>query len=327
MKSMRSYPPLSYHWALRRPPNGVSRGDRWRTRASWLLVGLPLALLGVPVAWPLRVALACVGVALAAIARSVATRPTETASGWIVADPRGITRQRSAGDVRLVRWSERFGLVVLSNESKTRGLLAITTAEHTRYVPVRVSGEPDAAAVRDLFLHGPSLSDGDVALVPVEADEALSATDALALVDVARAHDRGAVGRILLSDPRGVPVVLEGTELRAGERVIDLAAPLEWRAFLFLESAGPLGAVVQATWVRQAGTEVVLVAPQPDTREPAPRGTRVPSIPDAPPPLELRLAIERLFMAPFRHALDRAPRASRTLPSARRPRTAGQAPS
>ena len=46
------------------------------------------------------------------------------------------------------------------------------------------------------------------------------------------------IDRILLSDPRGAAVVLEGNELRAGDRVIDLTAPLEWRAFLFLESAG-----------------------------------------------------------------------------------------
>ncbi len=254
-------------------------------------------------------------------------RPVHAAPGWIVADPTGIARHRADGDARLVVWAERFGLVVLSNESRTRGLLAITTREHTRYVPIRVADEADAAQARELFGRASVLADTDVALAPIDREEALSAADALALVATTRARDRGAVGRILLSDPRGVAVVLEGTELRAGDRVIDLTAPLEWRAFLFLESAGPLGAVVQATWVRQAGTEVVLVAPQADTREPSPRGSRVPSIPDAPPPIELRMAIERLFMAPLRHALDRAPRASRAPTSASRPRSAGHAAS
>jgi hypothetical protein len=245
-----------------------------------------------------------------------------------VVDPNGIARHRSSGDARLVSWAERFGLVVLSNESRTRGLLAITTPEQTRYVPVRVVDELDSTSARELFARGPSLSDTDVALAPLDGDEALSAADALALVGTVRAHDRAAIDRILLSDPRGAEVVLEGTELRAGARVIDLTAPLEWRAFLFLESAGPLGAVVQATWVRQAGVEVVLVAPQADTREPAPRGGRVPSIPDAPPPIELRMAIERLFMAPFRYALDRAPRVVRAAPtSSSRPRGEGHAAS
>jgi hypothetical protein len=273
------------------------------------------------------VGIALVGllVALAVVLRS---RAPESTAGWIVADPNGIARHRSTGDARLVFWAERFGLVVLSNESKTRGLLAITTTQQTRYLPVRVAGDADASAARELFARGAALADNDVALAPLDGDEALSATDALALVETAGAHDRSALGRILLSDPRGAAVVLEGAELRAGDRVIDLTAPLEWRAFLFLESAGGLSAVVQATWVRQSGTEVVLVAPQADTRDAlAPRrSSRVPSIPDAPPPIELRMAIERLFMAPLQHALDAAPRASRSSVPAASPRQEGRAP-
>ncbi len=231
--------------------------------------GLPLAIAACALPAPLVARL--VGVAhpsgSGSRSRGSAGRPSEAAAGWIVVDPNGIARHRSSGDARLVFWAERFGLVVLSNESKTRGLLAITTPEQTRYLPVRVADESDAAIAPELFARGAALADSDVALAPLDGDEALSAADALVLVGAVRAHDRAAIGRLLLSDPRGAAVVLEGTELRAGERVIDLTAPLEWRAFLFLESAGPLSAVVQATWVRQAGTEVVFVAPQADTRE------------------------------------------------------------
>jgi hypothetical protein len=317
MKSAGARPPLLLRWPLRRAVERVSAARRWLDRAEWFLA--PMALLAGVV--PLPVGARVVGVVLVglglALARVLRARPRDRAAGWIVVDPNGIARHRSSGDARLVFWAERFGLVVLSNESKTRGLIAITTPEQTRYVPVRVAGAQDEAAARELFARGPSLGDTDVALAPLERDEALSAADAVALVAAVRAHDRSAIDRILLSDPHGAAVVLEGTELRAGERLIDLTAPLEWRAFLFLESAGPLGAVVQATWVRQAGTEVVLVAPQGDTRDPAPRG-RFSSIPDAPPPIELRIAIERLFMAPLRHALDGAPRASRSpAPTAR----------
>jgi hypothetical protein len=319
-------PPLLVRWPLRRAAEYVSSGRRWLDRAEWILAPLVLLALALPVPIAARVVGVVLGGLGLALARRVRARPRDPGAGWIVVDPNGIARHRSTGDARLVFWAERFGLVVLSNESKTRGLLAITTPEQTRYVPVRVADEIDAASAHELFARGPSLSDTDVALAPLDGDEALSAADALALVATVRAHDRTAIDRILLSDPRGAAVVLEGTELRAGARVIDLTAPLEWRAFLFLESAGPLGAVVQATWVRQAGTEVVLVAPQADTREPAPRGGRVPSIPDAPPPIELRMAIERLFMAPFRHALDRAPRVVRSAPtSSSRPE--GHAPS
>ncbi len=306
---------------MRRGAAEASGARRRLERAEWLAVPLAILAAASPVPIPARitgVVLAGLALLLAVVVRS---RPREGAAGWILVDPNGIARHRPTGDARLVFWAEKFGLVVLSNESKTRGLLAITTPEQTRYVPVRVSGADDVVAARELFARGPSLGDADVAFAPIEGDEALSAADALALVGCVRARDAMAIGRILLSDPRGAAVVLEGAELRAGGRVIDQTAPLEWRAFLFLESAGPLGAVVQATWVRQAGTEVVLVAPQADTRDPAPRSGRTPSIPDAPPPIELRMAIERLFMAPFRHALDGAPRALRTTipPSSSRP--------
>jgi hypothetical protein len=299
----------------------MSVARRWLGRAEWFAVLLAAfaAILPVPVA--ARIAIGLLVALGLALAIGLRRRRPDSVAGWITVDPNGIARHRFSADARLVFWGERFGLVVLSNESKTRGLLALTTPEQTRYIPVRVAGAEDTAAAKELFARGPSLGDADAALAPHEGDEALSAGDALALVGAVRARDAAAIDRILLSDPHGAAVVLEGNELRAGSRLIDLTAPLEWRAFLFLEAAGPLGAVVQATWVRQAGTEVVLVAPQADTREVVPRGGRAPSIPDAPPPIELRMAIERLFMAPFRHALDRAPRALRspTVPPSPRP--------
>ena len=311
MKSARTKP-LLLRWPLRRPQARPSLGRRGLERAEWIAVPLAIAAGASPIPLPVRAAcLVLVGLALV-LAVLLRSRPRESAAGWIIVDPNGIARHRSRGDARLVFWAERFGLVVLSNDSKTRGLLAITTPEQTRYVPIRVVDADDAVAARELFARGPSLGDADAAFAPRDGDEALSAADALAVVGAVRARDASAIDRILLSDPHGAAVVLEGTVLHAGGRVIDLTAPLEWRAFLFLESAGPLGAVVQATWVRQAGTEVVLVAPQGDSRDSMPRGGRVPSIPDAPPPIELRMAIERLFMTPLRHALDRAPRALRS---------------
>jgi hypothetical protein len=318
-------------WPLRRPMAPVSVARKWLSRAEWFAVPLAVSAVALPISVAARLTLVLlVGLAfsLTVLFRS---RGADSATGWIVVDPNGIARHRSSGDARLVFWAERFGLVVLANESKTRGLLAITTREQTRYLPVRVAGADDAPFAKTLFARGAALGDSDVALAPPDGDEALSAADALALVEIVRAHDRAAIDRILLSDPRGASVVLEGTELRAGERVIDLTAPLEWRAFLFLESAGPFSAVVQATWVRQAGAEVVLVAPQADTRDALSprRGARVPSIPDAPPPIEHRMAIERLFMAPLRHALDAAPRVPRSsmpAPSARPDGSGGQAP-
>jgi hypothetical protein len=281
-----------------------------------------------------RVACALVVAALLAAALVSRRRGALAPAGWIVADGAGVSRERAGAAVRLAPWGGRFGVAVLAGESQGRGLLAFTTSEATRLVPVRAraDGDDDAAAARELFARASSIPDAELPSATDDGgDDALSAADALRLLAAIRAREPAAVDRILLSDPRGAPIVLEGHELRAGERVIDLTQPLEWRSFLFLESAGPLAAVVQATWVRQAGVEVVLVAPMhPDATSVSPSAPHASrprdarwstSAPDAAPPIELRMAIERLFMAPLRHALDRAPRASRApAPSSTRTR-------
>jgi hypothetical protein len=250
------------------------------------------------------------GLGLAWVLRS--RDPGIVASGWVIVDEDGISRERDGAVTRLADWGSQLGVVVLADEKRDRGLLALTSLAATRYVPVRTAGPDDAEAARDLFAGGTSITDAELRLARGDDEGALSARDASVLLAALRARDPRAEGRIVLSDSRGGHVVLEGDLLRAGDRVIDLTSPLEWRAFLFVEATGasaPVASVVQATWVRQAGVEVVLVADA--AREPShPRGTRV-SHPDAPPPLELRIAIERLFMAPLRSALDRAPRASR----------------
>jgi len=154
-------------------------------------------------------------------------------------------------------------------------------------------------------------------------------------------EDRGAFDRCFLSDTRGSPVVLDGAELRIGRKWFDLRAPLRWRASLFQEPFGgafpssDLDAsqsfasgvmIYQATWVQQGMSEAVLVsllgslasASPPAT---GPRG-ETPEIvsavlrdlrlmqaaPGPPPPFELRVGIEHMFMLPLRAALDRAPR-------------------
>jgi hypothetical protein len=122
-----------------------------------------------------------------------------------------------------------------------------------------------------------------------------------------------------------------------------LNAPIEWRAFLFQELGAYAVSVCQATWVRQADVEVVFVASV------ASEGTEVRETDAAvraagegalvrralardvrlmqatagePPPRELRCAIDRTFMLPVRHALDRAPRAARASAPSHRTATA-----
>jgi hypothetical protein len=287
---------------------------------------------------------AAAGFVLAAIgatrlAMMIRARPKKPPpAGWIAVDAKGLERSDASGSARLADWGARFGVTVIANESRDRGLLAFTTAEQTRYVRVRVTGA-EAHAARDLFARASIAAESDVMLGARGADEpVLTATDALRLLEALRVRAADALDRILLSDSRGVPVVLDGDELRLGERIIDLRAPLEWRGFMFFETAGQMSTVVQATWVRQAGFELFLVAPMPaevagvrrplggdvEAERAAARDLRLmQASPDSPPPVELRMAIERLFMVPLRRALDRAPRTSR--PAIQRKRPEGHA--
>jgi hypothetical protein len=236
-------------------------------------------------------------------------------------------------------------VTTLTNERRDRGVLAFTTAEQTRYVRVRADSAEDAEreASRELFARASLASDSDISLgARGDDDVALSAVDALALMRRVRARAADSLDRIFLSDSRGAPIVLDGAELRIGDRVIDLHAPVEWRGFMFFETAGHMSTLVQATWVRQQGVELVLVAPMPaevsgvrrvlggdvEAERAAARDLRLmQAAPDQAPPPELRTAIERLFMVPLRQALDRAPRASRSFPDAAEGRQRPEAPS
>ena len=309
MTSIRAKPgPLRL--PLRAVEGAPSRARRLLATTEWVgaalvaLVVLAPTSMGVRVGGVVAVAL---GVAVALALRARVGR--QAMAGWVIADDDGIARERAGEVTRLTTWGAQFGVAVLSNEARDLGVLAVTTETATRYVPVRATGDGDERFARELFVRPAALTEVDVRHVTRDDAGALSAEDASRLVSAIRARDPLALDRIVLSDPRGALVVLEGDVLRAGERVIDLASPLEWRAFLFVESTGAVASVIQATWVRQAGVEVVLVADA--SRETIhPRGARV-SHPDAPPPIEHRMAIERLFMAPLRDALDRAPHAPR----------------
>ncbi|AUX41396.1 uncharacterized protein SOCE26_028080 [Sorangium cellulosum] len=153
---------------------------------------------------------------------------------------------------------------------------------------------------------------------------ALSPPALASLLDELTRRSPGCLDRFLLTDARGGMLGLDGRELRAGGRVFDLAAPLEWRAFVFQEALGQQAiAVYQGTWVRQGTSEVVLVCllpaitPALDGMDgalgPLDRGALrdlrlMQGTPEDPPPAEQRVAVDRLLMVPIRSALDKAPR-------------------
>jgi len=92
----------------------------------------------------------------------------------------------------------------------------------------------DAAAVRELFARASLVSDGDVTLgARGEDDAAISADDAVRLIAAVRERANGALDRIFMSDARGASTRARRDELRAGDRILDLSAPLEWRGYMF----------------------------------------------------------------------------------------------
>jgi hypothetical protein len=215
-----------------------------------------------------------------------------------------------------------------------------------------MAGADERRAHQRILSTACTVADDDAVLDATAPDGAplcLRLRDLADMVETLLAVDRGALDRCFLSDVRGAPVVLDGNELCLGRKAFDLRAPLEWRATIFQE---PFGAVVatsdrdptpsrcsglmvyQATWVRQGSSEAVLVSVLSSLPSAAsskmPSAAEVPEVasamlrdlrlmqatPDKPPPEELRVAIEHVYMPRLRAALDRAPRASeRDMPS------------
>jgi hypothetical protein len=256
---------------------------------------------------------------------------------------------------RLIDFSGSFGMTILADSVRHRLALAVTATGRAVYFSARVSAD-ERHAYRSLLSKASTVSDDDAVLDATGPDGApleLKLRDMSMLVDTLLQTDRMALDRCFLSDTHGAPVVLDNHELQIGRQDFDLRAPLEWRAMLFQEpfgavmavsdrefSAKPPGGVMiyQATWVRQGLSEAVLVSLIPSISSvatpPSPSAGEVPEVasavlrdlrlmqasPEPPPPAELRVAIERMFMLRLRAALDRAPRAShKDIPSAALP--------
>ncbi len=254
--------------------------------------------------------------------------------GWIDCYTWGVTREDEDGSVRLLAFGEPFGVSLLADHSRSLVLLAFTTPTHTRYVTVRGDESPPAILARAM-----TIAESDAAALAMSF--MLSGQDALTLLAMIERAAPRATERLFLNGSRGERIALDSIELRmdtspdTGSRghAFDLRSPLEWRAFMFHESVGPVTTLYQATWVRQGSLEIVFVAPMPHVLASHPDRRAnlttddiahvvrdlelLQSLPDAPPPNELRTAIERAFMLPLRQALDRAPRAARSVPPTR----------
>ena len=318
------------------PAPAKSRGRRlaaFGACGGLLLATVIAAALHLPAFVP--IALAIAGVVPLGLAIRVRRPAAEQASGtWLEADRTGLTRVTEDGTKSIVSWDAPFGVALLASYGRPTALLAFTTPTQTRYIPARIderSEADDELLARIAVLADLDLVDG------VAHDAALTSAATAALVRHVETHDRNALGRVFLSDGRGMPIALDRATLAVGERSFDLTSQLEWRPLMFHESTGQAAALYQATWIKQAGAEVVLVAPMPASivpREPTAhrdatgrlgraltRDLRLLQAPaESPPSRDVRVAIDRPFMMAVRRVLDDAPLAARVTPEPPTPR-------
>ncbi len=219
-----------------------------------------------------------------------------------------------------------FGVTLLSGPRRDRLIALLTSASGTFFLGAAF----DAAARRafaPLLDRAHTIVGDDAGLEAIGPDGeplALAPDELASLLDALVERSPTCLDRFVLTDARGAAVTLDGRSLCVGDRAVDLNAPLEWRPIVFQEAFGQAIAVYQGTWIRQSSTEMVLVSLLPPLG-PMPgadleQGSLDRSVlrdlrlmqasPEAPPPSEQRVAIDRLFMLPVRSALDRAPRAS-----------------
>jgi hypothetical protein len=309
-----------------RLPLGATEERRRSPLAFALATFFVLAALAAavsPIGALLRTAVAGALLVVAFAVTRVGGRRLVAPRGWVEVDDAGVWRA-GRGRVALGAASEPFGVVALASHDRARALLAFTSPTATRFVAVRARDEDELAEAQALFAVASLLSAADLDDALGETDDALRTADAKRLMSTVGERFPGAIGRIHLSSARGEAIVLDGARFAIGARMVDLSAPLEWRAFVFHEAAGRVAAFYQATWIRQADVEAVLVAPL-AAEAPRARELRdlrlISSAAEDPPARDLRVAVDRLFMLPLREALDRAPRISRapSAPSLPRP--------
>lgn len=304
-------------------------------RRPYAAVALALAapvVAAIPIHAPLRFAIAILLlVAAALVVRSgrAAGRRTSTA---LPAPTRAVSidAERLVFEGHephtLLALDEPFGVTLLATPRRDRVVAMLSSSLGTYYLGASLDDADRASFVAHMN-RALTVAADDVGLESIGPDgEPLlfAPTDLAAIVDALVEQNPACLERFVLTDARGAVLALDGRHLAIGERSLDLTAPLEWRPILFQESFGAAIAIYQGTWVRQGGTEVVLVSLLPALGPPPGadldletldrsvlRDLRLmQALPAEPPPAEQRVAIDRLFMLPVRSALDAAPRAS-----------------
>lgn len=228
--------------------------------------------------------------------------------------------EKSAEPQRLLALCPQFGFTLFASADRLLLAVAITNGAGTVCIGSDLS-PTDRRRLSPLLSHAVTVCRDDLTMalrLPSGEDLRVDSTSLLRLIDMLTQADGTSFGRVLLSDAMGREVVLDGDRLSTSRGTIRLDQPYEWRGFRFRE-----GAEFQGTWVRQGKNEVVFVALLvEDVRQSIHEVAKVKGFrPDAmlrldrrlaegvrckAPPLDQRIAVDRLFMLPLRRALDAA---------------------
>jgi hypothetical protein len=226
---------------------------------------------------------------------------------------------------RVFCFSPKFGFALLSTADRSRLVVALTNCGSSLFVGADVS-PADGKRLSLLMSHAVTACREDLAMAMQSTRGPVMLVDTTALlrlIDLMTQMDAASFGRVMLTDNLGREVVLERDRLQTSRCTIRLDQPLEWRGLVFREGNGAMGVEYQGTWVRQGKSEMVLVSlmagdvrqsiheveartggwPDAMLRQDAVLASGSPA---APPPVEQRVAVDRLFMLPLRRALDSA---------------------
>jgi hypothetical protein len=238
----------------------------------------------------------------------------------------GAARAPGADPATILQLDAPFGVTLLASPRRDRLIALLSSASGTFYLgsAFDVAARRAFAPILDRCFTVIGDDAGMEAIGPDGEPLVLPPEELASLLDALVEHSPGCLDRFVVTDARGASITLDGRHLAVGDRAVDLNAPLEWKPIVFQEAFGQAIAVYQGTWIRQSGTELTLVSLLPALGPPPGEGLDLGSldrgvlrdlrlmqaVPEAPPPNEQRVAIDRLFMLPVRSALDRAPRAS-----------------
>lgn len=302
-------------------------------RLPWLLVvglALTLALIVAFALVPhpgLLVAAAGAGVlALVSWLKGVGAGSCGVSPSHLIADRAGILLvTQDAPAARVFSLAPKFGFVLFTNADRSTLVVALTNGRSSLWVGAEV-GPTDRKRLSWLMAHAVTACREDLAMAIQSAHGPVMLVDTtslLRLIDLMTQVDAASFGRVMLTDNLGREVVLERDRLQTPRCTIRLDQPVEWRGIVFREGHGAMGVEYQGTWVRQGKSEMVLVSlmagdvrlsiHEIETRTVGWQDAMLlqdavlaNGTPSAPPPVEQRVAVDRLFMLPLRRALDAA---------------------